>query len=178
VNCVGACALGPVAVINGTYYPKLKRTKVKGVLKGLKKEGGEVDLDQDPRVFPVQVACPHCGQSLMDAEHEIDGHPSARFTISRGGETGELFLSGLWGSRHSQFDCDVPEGAIVEFSCPACGTPLTASTLCPQCDAPLVALILVEGGAASICSRRGCGEHLLDLEGTTLDALMMRKDER
>lgn len=32
VNCLGACALGPLAVIDGKYYGKLSPAKVKGIL--------------------------------------------------------------------------------------------------------------------------------------------------
>lgn len=35
VNCVGACALGPVVVANGEYHGKLDTPKVKQMIKGL-----------------------------------------------------------------------------------------------------------------------------------------------
>ncbi len=177
VNCVGACALGPVAVIDETYYPKLRRPKVKGILKKLQEGIVEVDLSQDPRVFPISVSCPHCGETLMDGERLIDEHPSCRLTIRHEGEEGDLWLSGLWGSPHCHIDLEVPDGAVTAFFCPGCHASLKAAILCPKCEAPQVPLLLDEGGAVAICSRRGCREHLLDLEGTTLDSLMMRIDD-
>lgn len=33
VNCVGACALGPIVVINGEYHGQMKTDKVKALLK-------------------------------------------------------------------------------------------------------------------------------------------------
>ncbi len=36
VNCVGACALAPVLVVNGTYYAKAKPGKVADILKAYK----------------------------------------------------------------------------------------------------------------------------------------------
>ena len=33
LNCVGACALGPVVIINGEYYGKMNSSKVRSVLK-------------------------------------------------------------------------------------------------------------------------------------------------
>lgn len=36
VNCVGACALGPVAVVNGEYHGKLDTQKVTKMLKEMK----------------------------------------------------------------------------------------------------------------------------------------------
>jgi len=32
VNCLGACALGPVMVVDGTYYPKMTPDKVRKIL--------------------------------------------------------------------------------------------------------------------------------------------------
>ncbi|MCQ9206711.1 MAG: NAD(P)H-dependent oxidoreductase subunit E, partial [Omnitrophica bacterium] len=37
VNCLGACALGPLMVINGEYYGKMNLKKVKSVLKKYEK---------------------------------------------------------------------------------------------------------------------------------------------
>lgn len=39
VNCVGACALGPVMTVNGEYHGKLTITKTDKLLKKLGKEG-------------------------------------------------------------------------------------------------------------------------------------------
>lgn len=36
VNCVGACALGPVAVVNGEYHGKLDMQKVSKMIKDMK----------------------------------------------------------------------------------------------------------------------------------------------
>lgn len=36
VNCVGACALGPVAVVNGEYHGKLDTQKVSKMIKKMK----------------------------------------------------------------------------------------------------------------------------------------------
>jgi len=170
VNCLGACALGPVAVVDGTYYPKLRPTKVKGLIKQLRKGISEEDLLDDPRVFPITVACPRCRASLMDEEHPIDGQPSCRFGIRHQGEEGTLRLSSLWGSskrivEHGKLD----EGETPGFFCPSCGETLETTIECPQCEAPQVPMLLGEGeGLAIICSRQGCSEHLLDLQGTSL----------
>jgi NADH-quinone oxidoreductase subunit E len=37
VNCLGACALGPIVVIDGTYYGQMTPGKVKGILKKYRK---------------------------------------------------------------------------------------------------------------------------------------------
>ena len=37
VNCLGACALGPILVVDGNYTGQMRPGKVKGVLKQYKK---------------------------------------------------------------------------------------------------------------------------------------------
>ena len=44
VNCLGCCALGPVMVVDGTYYGKMAASKVERVLK---KYSGEPDALAD-----------------------------------------------------------------------------------------------------------------------------------
>ncbi len=41
VNCLGACALGPIVVVNGKYHGQMSPGKVKKVLKKQKKEPPE-----------------------------------------------------------------------------------------------------------------------------------------
>jgi NADH-quinone oxidoreductase subunit E len=45
VNCLGCCALGPVMVVDGTYYGKMGATKIEKVLKKYR-EGREVTDDE------------------------------------------------------------------------------------------------------------------------------------
>lgn len=42
VNCVGACALGPVVIVDGEFKGQIKPTRVTGLIKGVtRKEGGK-----------------------------------------------------------------------------------------------------------------------------------------
>lgn len=41
VNCLGCCALGPVMVVDGTYYGKMSATKIEKVLKKYSGNGEE-----------------------------------------------------------------------------------------------------------------------------------------
>ena len=47
VNCLGACALGPLVVIDGDYHGEMTPSKVKKVLKKVLKEEGVEKYDQD-----------------------------------------------------------------------------------------------------------------------------------
>jgi NADH:ubiquinone oxidoreductase subunit E len=47
VNCLGACALGPIVVIDGKYHGEMTPSKVKKVLKKVAKEEGYGKYDQD-----------------------------------------------------------------------------------------------------------------------------------
>ncbi len=41
VNCLGACALGPLVTVNGEYYGKMDQKKITRLLKTLRQENGE-----------------------------------------------------------------------------------------------------------------------------------------
>ena len=47
VNCLGACALGPLVVIDGDYHGEMTPSKVKKVLKKVVKEEGVERYDTD-----------------------------------------------------------------------------------------------------------------------------------
>jgi NADH:ubiquinone oxidoreductase subunit E len=166
VNCLGACALGPVAVIDGHYCSKMRRTKVTKLLddalRGFDRDEGE----QDPRVFPVEVSCPSCNHSLMDPSFAIQGHPSIRVTASFGDKHGWLRLSSLYGRYNVFSEHEIPLDSIVQFFCPHCHAALVGSWQCSTCQAPMVSLMVRGGGTVRICSRRGCigsDSHMLDL---------------
>ena len=163
VNCLGACALGPIVVIDGHYFSKVDTAKVKQIVKKAKTglEKAEAKLDQ--KVFPVELGCARCNHSLMDPDHFIDGHPSARVTVSFGQQHGWLRLSSLYGSYNSESEYDIPPATIANFFCPHCHTELITTVNCPDCSAPMVPMLVRGGGLVQICSRRGCKGHMLDL---------------
>jgi NADH-quinone oxidoreductase subunit E len=41
VNCVGACALGPIAIADGDYHGQMKTREVDEIIKKLKQEKGK-----------------------------------------------------------------------------------------------------------------------------------------
>jgi NADH-quinone oxidoreductase subunit E len=163
VNCLGACALGPVVVVDGRYFSSVGRAKVKQIITEAPNGLEKVDLASDRRVFPVSVSCGHCNHSLMDPEHPIDDLPSIRLTGSAGLEHGWVRLSSLYGSDSVESQHDVPVGTLVEFSCPHCHADLTGVSRCPECRGPMSCLIVRAGAVLHVCGRRGCKGHMLDL---------------
>ncbi len=168
VNCLGACALGPIVVADGHYYPNVAPGKVKGLLQSTRDGLDKVDVRTDQRVFPVEVNCARCNHSLTDASNLIDGVPAIRVTVSFGQTHGSLLLSSLYGSYNIQSEQEIPMKTLVHFFCPHCHAELSGGTPCADCNAPMVPMIVKGGGMLQICSRRGCRSHRLDFDGVNL----------
>jgi hypothetical protein len=115
-------------------------------------------------MIQVDVSCPYCKQSLMDAEHPIDDHPSVCVDIDVGGEKQWLRMSSLYGSYSIEMQGEVPEGKVCGFNCPHCGADLTVTRTCEDCHAPMVGMNFIQGGVVEVCSRRGCKKHLIEFE--------------
>lgn len=168
VNCLGACALGPVVVIDGHYFSKVRKSKVKQLLHEAREGFEKTDIDGDQCIFPIEVSCPRCSRSLMDKTIAIDGYPSIRVDISVGNKRVELRLSSLYGSHNIFAEYDVPAGAVATFSCPHCNAQLVDTWKCPICGAAMVPMSVRGGGMLRICARRGCGGHMLNPNVSTL----------
>jgi NADH-quinone oxidoreductase subunit E len=165
VNCLGACALGPVVVVDGHYFSNVRSTRVKPIIE--KTLGGldDAEVKADLRDFILTVGCSRCNHSLMDPDHPIDGSPSIRVTASSEREHGWLRLSALYGSFTVESEYGIRTDAVVDFFCPHCHAELKSASACPLCRAPMVSMIVRAGGIVQICSRRGCKGHMLDLYG-------------
>lgn len=168
VNCLGACALGPIVVVDGHYFSNVKQTRAKEIIDKASVGLDRVDVTTDERIFPVEVSCPRCNHNLMDREHYIDGYPSIRVTVSFNLKHGWLRLSCLYGSFSVDYEYEVPKDTVVNFFCPHCHAELVGASGCFTCGAPMVPLLIRGGGLVQICSRRGCKGHMLDLTGVNL----------
>ena len=168
VNCLGACALGPIVVIDGHYFSNVRAADVKRILSKVQEGLDKIEIETDQRVFPMEVSCSRCNHSLMDPNHLIDGYPSIRVTISFGQQHGWLTLSSLYGSYNVSSEYKIPEDTIADFFCPYCHTELLGAFSCSECEAPMVPMIVRGGGIVQICSRSGCKGHMLDLGETSL----------
>jgi len=161
VRCLGACAIAPIVVVDGHYFPNVTLTQVKKIIEETHKGLDKVEIKTDERIFPLEVSCPRCNHSLMDTNHLIDGHPSIRVTVSFGQDHGWLLLSSLYGSYTTETGNEIPTDTIVNFFCPHCHAELIGAWNCVICDAPMVPMIVRGGGIVQICSRRGCKSHML-----------------
>jgi NADH-quinone oxidoreductase subunit E len=166
VNCLGACALGPVVVIDGHYFSQVDTNQVTDIIEKTRSGLDRIEVESDERIFPVEVCCARCNRSLMDHEVYVEGYPSVRVTISFGRKHGWLRLSSLYGSYTIESQHEIPADTIANFFCPHCHTELAGAADCPLCSAPMVPLIVRGGGMVQICSRRGCRSHRLDISGT------------
>ncbi|MFH1687050.1 MAG: NAD(P)H-dependent oxidoreductase subunit E [bacterium] len=169
VNCLGACALGPVMVVDGRYFPSMKPSMVPDVIDRVKTGLDTVEIDSDQRVFPLEVSCARCNHSLMDSRHLVDGHPAIRVTASFGSNHGRLLLSCLYGSHKVESQHELPDDTIIQLFCPHCHAELIGSAKCTECSASMVPMIVRGGGIVQICTRSGCKGHMLDLGGATVE---------
>ena len=167
-NCLGACALGPIVVVDGHYFANVHTTRVRSILKKTRAGLDTLEIKDDKRIFPVEVSCFRCNHSLMNPRHLIDDHPSIRVTVSFGQKHGWFALSSLYGSYHVSSEYEIPEDIIVHFFCPHCHAELLGAFNCGECGARMVPMIVRGGGVVQICSRSGCKGHILDLNGTTV----------
>ncbi len=165
VNCLGACALGPIVVIDGHYFSKVETVAVKRILRKVRKGLEKEEIMKDERIFAVEVNCPRCNHSLADSTQLIDDQPSIRLTVSFGSKHGWLRLSSLYGSYSVLSEYEIPVDTLLHFFCPHCHAELVGASNCAECGAPMIPMIVRGGGMVQICSRRGCKGHMLDLNG-------------
>jgi NADH-quinone oxidoreductase subunit E len=163
VNCLGACALGPVVVVDGQYFSNVTPARVRGVIERARSGLADTESIAGAKPLVVAVSCPRCNHSLMDPLHHVDGVPSVRVTASSNHRHGWLRLSAMWGSFKVESEHPVRRDTVVDFFCPNCHAALKSASTCPLCRAPMVSMLVPAGGIAQICCRRGCKGHMLDL---------------
>ena len=168
VNCLGACALGPIVVADGQYFSNVRTTQVTEILDKTREGPDKVDINSDERFFPLEVGCPRCNHSLMDEKHLVDGLPSIRFTISFNGQHCALNRSSLYGSHNSVCETEIPPGTVVDFFCPNCHAELVSASSCAECGTPMTPVAVRGGGILQVCKRWRCKGRRLDLNGVNV----------
>jgi NADH:ubiquinone oxidoreductase subunit E len=164
VNCLGACALGPIVVSDGHYFANVTARKVGEILRDTREGTFDSDGSQETHPFLIEVSCPRCGRSLMDSGTSLHGHPSILITASMNGKTGWARIPSLYGHFSRTHEHDFPADAIVQLSCPHCASSFQDGSRCVDCGAPLATMRLADNsGVFRICTRTGCEGHLLDI---------------
>ena len=169
VNCLGACALGPIVVVDGHYFSTVNRKKVKQIIEKVRSGLDRTETAADQRFFPIEVNCSRCNHSLMDKSYLIDGYPSIRVTVSANGHHSWLRVSSLYGSHSVKSEFSLPEDEVCNIFCPHCHAEINSSSFCSECGAPMISLMVRRGGLLQVCSRHGCAGHMLDINGTAVD---------
>ena len=164
VNCLGACAAGPIVVVDGHYFSNVRSRRVKPIIDTTRQGLDDAEIKADRRLYLHHVNCSRCNHGLMDPDHPIDGSPSIRVTVSFERKHGWLRLSSLYGSFAVESEYPIHADDVVDFFCPHCHAELKGASTCPLCSAPMVSMIVRAGGIVQVCSRRGCKGHMLDLE--------------
>jgi NADH-quinone oxidoreductase subunit E len=163
VNCLGACALGPVVVTDGSYHSKVKKSAVSELLEAARKGNGSAGAGSDPWDFALDLICPNCQQPLKDDSLVLDNYPSVPLKTTWEERPGWVRLSRLVGSNQAETELSIPKGSVVEFLCPHCQAQLPSPGGCWHCGGPVVSLLVLGGGTMNFCSRRGCPHHGLEL---------------
>lgn len=120
-------------------------------------------------MIPLEVACPECGEGLMDRDLRLDGHPSIALMLRSNSGEGPLRLSALFGSFRYETRVLVEAGEQVEMMCPKCQVSLGTPQRCTVCGARMGHLRMHVGGEVYFCLRKGCKSHkveLVDLEAS------------
>jgi len=165
VNCLGACAVGPVVVIDGHYFSKVRPQKIGRLLEEARSGLGTAKPGTETLRFPIEVSCIRCNHSLMDGSPPLDGRPAIRLMATAGEKPGWFWFSSLYGSSACLSEHGIAAGAVMRVFCPHCHAELAGASSCSACRAPLVPMIVRAGGIAQFCSRRGCQGRQLDLNG-------------
>lgn len=109
------------------------------------------------------VACPK-GCNLIDSSVRIKENPSIAVAVDYSGKKGPLYLDPRYGSFENKYTFEIPDGAVVRFYCPRCGTDLSnPEETCALCSAPMFNLHLPRGGLLEGCLRKGCVGHRLKI---------------
>ncbi|HUT00937.1 MAG TPA: NAD(P)H-dependent oxidoreductase subunit E [Phycisphaerae bacterium] len=165
VNCLGACALGPIVVVDGHYFCNVKRSALAEIIETARLGLEETAPGGDDTQFPIEVGCPRCNHGLMDSSTMLEEFESVRIIVGYGDRFGPAGFSALYPSSRSVCDLDIPDGALCRFFCPQCHGELVGLSRCGECGAPMALLLVRSGGVVHLCTRRGCHRKRLDLDG-------------
>jgi len=163
VNCLGACALGPIVCADGTYYSKVTTTKVKEIIDTTRNKGNGTAAGEQNTMEFYRASCPFCGHSLIDRIHLINRHPSIHVQVEDGPSLIPAWLPANDKDQIIEYGGKIPGEKRLRFLCPHCHNFLSNSIRCPECNAPMVQVNVDGGKRIMICSTKGCRGQRLSL---------------
>lgn len=116
------------------------------------------------QIVSLEVKCPHCDKSMMDADHPIRDKASVKINIVGKKERGVVWLCSVYGCYSHESNITTEKGETFEFFCPLCNKSLLRDIKCQICDAPMVGFNIKTGGKVNVCSRSGCENHYVVFE--------------
>ena len=159
VNCLGACALGPIVTVDGVYFSNVSSTRVPEIVQAVRE--GQTSVSSASETFALEAACPRCGRGLLDEAYPIDSYPSILVDAAVDGRAGKLRLSSVHGSGATESTFPVAADETLSLSCPHCRSQFPGVQTCPQCGATMAMLAVRTGAILHVCSRVSCPERML-----------------
>lgn len=175
VNCLGACALGPIVTVDGEVYSKVRPEDVAQILSGVGQAGKAAAPTEAAPGPAMDLVCPLCGCELRDRGGDRALN-AVRLRGSLDGKNTWLEVSCVHGDRALSCEGSAREQGVVECACPCCGQSLRDDQECPECGTPMFMLTVRARGTVHICPNVECGARSLDLDtspevaATSLDA--------
>jgi len=143
-----------------------------------KPEVGPIVLPEPNLVLLTGAYCPTGCPLISEDSPRFDEFPGMSLLATWQGQSSRLTLSPYQGDRR-RIGPDFPDGAMLELSCPICGTPLQALGTC-TCGGEFVAIHTVQvpdlGYLVGICRRWGCFRSFLKDAGHVVTEYRMFDD--
>ncbi len=132
--------------------------------------GAAVELPEPKLVLLTGAYCPQGCPLIHEESPKFDGFPGIQVRARWQEVEGILTLSPFQGDKRKTGPA-FPEGALLDLSCPSCGTPLPVLGPC-ACEGEFVALYTVRnpdpGFVVGICRRWGCFRSFLKEAGQVI----------
>ncbi len=117
------------------------------------------------KVIDIQHAQCNNGCNLITDEKMINGMKAIKVHAKYKDQDGIIYLDPEFGSYDHETELNIPEGSVVEFFCPECGTSLVdEDDLCKTCSSPMLSLSIPKEGVVAACTKKGCFDHALRID--------------
>lgn len=117
------------------------------------------------KVIDIQHAQCSNGCNLITDEQIINGMKAIKVKAKFDDQEGIIYLDPEFGSYDHITELIIPEGKVVDFTCPECGVSLVdQDDLCNTCSSPMLSLEIPKEGVVAACTKKGCFDHALRID--------------